>query len=183
MAGSSPLTRGKRGGRLDLFPCRGLIPAHAGKTKAVEDPHSRMWAHPRSRGENYGGDPADLKLRGSSPLTRGKHRNSPSRRGSPGLIPAHAGKTLPARPGPHPVRAHPRSRGENVGQAQVLDLIGGSSPLTRGKPENGFSLGTAWRLIPAHAGKTTVIHKLAGPSWAHPRSRGENIPATVAAIR
>ena len=50
----------------------------------------------------------------------------------------------------------------------------GSSPLTRGKPENGFSLGTAWRLIPAHAGKTRVSERRVERQGAHPRSRGEN---------
>ena len=50
----------------------------------------------------------------------------------------------------------------------------GSSPRTRGKPENGFSLGTAWRLIPAHAGKTRVSERRVERQGAHPRSRGEN---------
>ena len=31
------------------------------------------------------------------------------------------------------------------------------------------------RLIPAHAGKTYGSHTLTVPSWAHPRSRGENL--------
>ena len=55
----------------------------------------------------------------------------------------------------------------------------GSSPLTRGKPENGFSLGTAWRLIPAHAGKTRVSERRVERQGAHPRSRGENIQTCV----
>ena len=49
------------------------------------------------------------------------------------LIPAHAGKTSRAAISAFPIRAHPRSRGEN---ALVLSGTGagdGSSPLTRGK--------------------------------------------------
>ena len=93
--GSSPLTRGKP----PPPPCgacdSGLIPAHAGKTD-VSTPSRDDWqAHPRSRGENARGALVIGDRSGSSPLTRGKRRSVlPGRRG-PGLIPAHAGKTLP----------------------------------------------------------------------------------------
>ena len=93
--GSSPLTRGKR--RRRSWPSRlpGLIPAHAGKTDPGNLPHPRVGAHPRSRGEN-GIEDATAKLRaGSSPLTRGKPVRTGHVRPSTGLIPAHAGKTLP----------------------------------------------------------------------------------------
>ena len=52
MAGSSPLTRGKRSrGRSVRLHC-GLIPAHAGKTGRRPACRPRSGAHPRSRGEN-----------------------------------------------------------------------------------------------------------------------------------
>ena len=131
---------------------------------------------------------------GSSPLTRGKlfPPVTPSRRRR--LIPAHAGKMsgCPSRrPGG---RAHPRSRGENVGDgasstpspahprsrgenSAAFGWINGSlgsSPLTRGKyyltlparPVNG--------LIPAHAGKIPPRPRRSSRQRAHPRSRGEN---------
>ena len=91
----------------------GLIPAHAGKTRAatVSTIHER--AHPRSRGENTrvphirrgisGSSPLTRgKLQeflyrvfglGSSPLTRGKREYAADREARGGLIPAHAGKT------------------------------------------------------------------------------------------
>ena len=31
-----------------------------------------------------------------------------------------------------------------------------------------------WGLIPAHAGKTSLLATVCGIIWAHPRSRGEN---------
>ena len=72
-------------------------------------------AHPRSRGENKFDPGSQWSERGSSPLTRGKQDGSTSGAYMPGLIPAHAGKTLafsaPTRARP----AHPRSRGENRG--------------------------------------------------------------------
>ena len=154
--GSSPLTRGKLGMRGPPRPPLGLIPAHAGKTKADTRSHTRWWAHPRSRGENGGGQVGEGGALGSSPLTRGKlparRRHSLKR----GLIPAHAGKTS----GPSRPRcrwwAHPRSRGENLVVDDLGFGLGGSSPLTRGKlhvvvdPERGPGL------IPAHAGKTSL---------------------------
>ena len=50
--GSSPLTRGKRPWKNMVTRSMRLIPAHAGKTEAVECPARRHRAHPRSRGEN-----------------------------------------------------------------------------------------------------------------------------------
>ena len=49
------------------------------------------------------------------------------------LIPAHAGKTRRSRGVRSVDAAHPRSRGENVGEVGSGEAEGGSSPLTRGK--------------------------------------------------
>ena len=154
LAGSSPLTRGKLACTTYRARCIGLIPAHAGKTRnalRIEDPRR---AHPRSRGEN---DPAYRWVDadgGSSPLTRGKLRDSACERLAERLIPAHAGKT---------------------GRVGVGLVPGdGSSPLTRGKRCEGGLERRGAGLIPAHAGKTfTALEKIAFTP-AHPRSRGEN---------
>ena len=118
---------------------------------------------------------------GSSPLTRGKPVAGD--RGEPGngLIPAHAGKTTGI---PSPLGswwAHPRSRGENrEGHRRTLGGEG-SSPLTRGKLIDWFKTYLLPGLIPAHAGKTHPLPVNPTPVWAHPRSRGENLNAWVAA--
>ena len=70
--GSSPLTRGKRGELAPVVLRRGLIPAHAGKTREVAFLTGATTAHPRSRGENDVGVVVARVLAGSSPLTRGK---------------------------------------------------------------------------------------------------------------
>ena len=51
----------------------------------------------------------------------------------------------------------------------------GSSPLTRGKPATYQVTAKLGGLIPAHAGKTTARQSPPPTSWAHPRSRGENV--------
>ena len=111
--GSSPLTRGKQVRQPLLTWPRGLIPAHAGKTRL------RIWhtcpprAHPRSRGENLIDGIVQSLPAGSSPLTRGKRWPDHWVFRRRGLIPAHAGKTvMPGLPRAES-GAHPRSRGEN----------------------------------------------------------------------
>ena len=135
-------------------------------------------AHPRSRGENFRRRRTRRGRPGSSPLTRGK-RNVP--RGevqSLGLIPAHAGKTaLDTDPGLR-AGAHPRSRGENGTRVSLELLSWGSSPLTRGKRGSRDHRPDARGLIPAHAGKTSMVSARPPPSGAHPRSRGENHEGT-----
>ena len=75
--GSSPLTRGKLRRRARTPGSPRLIPAHAGKTAITSAYKHSVAAHPRSRGENnwptVGVEPSS----GSSPLTRGKRRQSP----------------------------------------------------------------------------------------------------------
>ena len=135
---------------------RGLIPAHAGKTRPPWPGGHGSPAHPRSRGENASSSMPIKSAYGSSPLTRGKHVATPSWAARPRLIPAHAGDPPPT-----------------FGRSRVG---AGSSPLTRGKRTHLLQLCFITRLTPAHAGKT--LSALAAGLWksAHPRSRGENVP-------
>ena len=112
--GPSPLTRGKPRRCAPGRTHTGLIPAHAGKTKPTIAHIITNAAHPRSRGENRVLKPGGYLLAGSSPLTRGKHPHPGPRAHAWGLIPAHAGKTGQKTLALLRIRAHPRSRGENV---------------------------------------------------------------------
>ena len=183
VSGSSPLTRGKQLRVVGDANDDGLIPAHAGKTGHLVGTSRQQWAHPRSRGENAQ-RPCDVRpAEGSSPLTRGKPLRGLLGAGSQGLIPAHAGKTIPSRVSNSSRRAHPRSRGENFRDHNDSGNPRGSSPLTRGKR---FRVGAAHPgqgLIPAHAGKTWREILRLGRRRAHPRSRGENRWDRVAASR
>ena len=95
LAGSSPLTRGKRDRGSAGPRAAGLIPAHAGKTGCPPSPGAARAAHPRSRGENFARVPVGKTCAGSSPLTRGKLAGQHPDHLKTRLIPAHAGKTLP----------------------------------------------------------------------------------------
>ena len=172
--GSSPLTRGKRvRGLVDDLGLR-LIPAHAGKTNPANVRGRRDSAHPRSRGENSPETSDKDVVTGSSPLTRGKRSHAGHGHDRPRLIPAHAGKTACHVSGRPSQWAHPRSRGENGGRVAGLRGLRGSSPLTRGKLRLHITAAGRWRLIPAHAGKTSIRFLSRAESSAHPRSRGEN---------
>ncbi len=181
VSGSSPLTRGKRPTQQPRPALRGLIPAHAGKTRAGRLSSRSPGAHPRSRGENHDAPASSRREYGSSPLTRGKLQRQGQTHPVVGLIPAHAGKTRPWPPATRPTRAHPRSRGENAQVRAVVVRHLGSSPLTRGKPLGGGVRARGDRLIPAHAGKTDDRLEGAAHPRAHPRSRGENSAAPVSA--
>ena len=117
-------------------------------------------AHPRSRGENPSSPMTPGAMSGSSPLTRGKLSTSTLPAAGGRLIPAHAGKT----------------------DARIWRMLhrNGSSPLTRGKLGCEDRLPGTSRLIPAHAGKTRPIRWPVSGRWAHPRSRGENLPVLSA---
>ena len=153
-AGSSPLTRGKRGRLVETVSSRRLIPAHAGKTIDVAPKYSPVLAHPRSRGENIPAWDVKVESTGSSPLTRGKPMPEESYPMEDRLIPAHAGKTSRCGRDQHEGRAHPRSRGENWTSSSSAVRFDGSSPLTRGKRGLDGVRRRGHGLIPAHAGKT-----------------------------
>ena len=152
--GSSPRMRGKQDRRTFFSMIRGLIPAHAGKTRERREPWRCRRAHPRACGENATSDAYLAPDGGSSPRMRGKLDDARPclRRG--GLIPAHAGKTIvrhadpPFSPG-----SSPRMRGKLIREKLELALA---------------------RLIPAHAGKTIPRRARRPSRTAHPRACGEN---------
>ena len=116
---------------------------------------------------------------GSSPLTRGKLNDLSNAQRVKRLIPAHAGKTPCQSPHQNPTTAHPRSRGENSARRRFALRAAGSSPLTRGKHMDSEAALFAFRLIPAHAGKTGTSSTLFTTERAHPRSRGENLSGLI----
>ena len=154
--------------------CRGLIPAHTGKTKREARMLFKARAHPRAYGEN----PAIWRklqcLWGSSPRIRGKHEEVEALRRETGLIPAHTGKTSCPEEGQDHQWAHPRAYGENESSPRQEKQRPGSSPRIRGKPGAHLDLFSRPGLIPAHTGKTLRVQVAVRECWAHPRAYGEN---------
>ena len=132
--GSSPLTRGAPGLVTAVVEASRLIPAHAGSTSPLAGGGLFLRAHP--------------------PLTRGARIPRRVLRYACGLIPAHAGSTPFVRRGILQRWAHPRSRGEHSRGQPCCSSTRGSSPLTRGAPDNVGPCGAQEGLIPAHAGST-----------------------------
>ena len=172
--GSSPLARGAQAGIPRLETARGLIPARAGSTLGLTSRITRVWAHPRSRGEHACWTRPRAQAEGSSPLARGAPSAGTQRSANNGLIPARAGSTVFRRCFCRITGAHPRSRGEHR-LTRCLSVKGaGSSPLARGALLGSFNSAVQRGLIPARAGSTPGKTPSTIPSRAHPRSRGEH---------
>ncbi len=91
--GSSPLSRGIRIRRHPHRQRRGIIPALAGNTDALDITGGYRTDHPRSRGEYWQWLVTLTSSTGSSPLSRGIPTSTKSVLRSPRIIPALAGNT------------------------------------------------------------------------------------------
>ena len=91
-----------------------------------------------------------------------------------GLIPACAGKTSACERIFETRRAHPRVCGENGFIESANEGRAGSSPRVRGKHNVCPARATREGLIPACAGKTSIVIVRSVAVRAHPRVCGEN---------
>ena len=92
-SGSSPHTRGAPPGRLSPARIPRIIPAYAGSTGTGRTLFCGGTDHPRIRGEHIAAAILSEARAGSSPHTRGAHRQDRGSRAVPGIIPAYAGST------------------------------------------------------------------------------------------
>ena len=76
------------------------------------------------------------------------------RRGCSRIIPAYAGSTSPSLVHISPIPDHPRIRGEHPDEDAFAVFHYGSSPHTRGAPQEGDEALPGERIIPAYAGST-----------------------------
>ncbi len=170
--GSSPLARGGRRGELAPLGVLGLIPAGAGRTPHCWSSETAAGAHPRWRGADTVEIGTPGPWQGSSPLARGGPACQPQARGTGGLIPAGAGRTvapgLPCRV----AGAHPRWRGADPQLGFGTNVEAGSSPLARGGHRRRPRLVPEPGLIPAGAGRTLIAELRPRRRRAHPRWRG-----------
>ena len=183
--GSSPRVRGKPHNLEQVADHPGLIPACAGKTATLWRPWPPSTAHPRVCGENFVPWVFVSMLWGSSPRVRGKQYDYVHSLGTPGLIPACAGKTPRTPRSCTRAWAHPRVCGENTYYLPLIGYREGSSPRVRGKRLCDAVCAHEPRLIPACAGKTPLDGASTTSMRAHPRVCGENFvaPARTVAAR
>ena len=171
-SGSSPLARGLRHKAFTDLGISRIIPARAGFTSPRAPGAGTRRDHPRSRGvyggEGSGGD----AVGGSSPLARGLQRDVVGEALPARIIPARAGFTSWACPGPCRPRDHPRSRGVYVNGYEDCTVEVGSSPLARGLQIQTAKTGGRVRIIPARAGFTAPGTPASRRRSDHPRSRG-----------
>ncbi len=173
VVGSSPLSRGILRSRRQGCRHQGIIPALAGNTLYQGSSGPYPADHPRSRGEYLLVAEPCTTLVGSSPLSRGILLGAVTKDPPEGIIPALAGNTAGARSSCQGARDHPRSRGEYRAGGEVLSLVFGSSPLSRGIRGAPRRRRLRRGIIPALAGNTPGSHQAVLPHPDHPRSRGE----------
>ena len=115
-----------------------------------------------------------VRREGSPPQVRGKHLRTEFPRGADGITPAGAGKTICCCFKVSNIQDHPRRCGENAFYINIDNSFTGSPPQVRGKPIKRNGSGTAKRITPAGAGKTTIDAVCWLNPWDHPRRCGEN---------
>ena len=152
--GSSPHTRGARGGGSGQDAGCDIIPAYAGSTPAGRPGRRPRRDHPRIRGEHTGFVPALHAARGSSPHTRGARGHGFAGLVGGRIIPAYAGSTSASRTSGNTTWDHPRIRGEHSKLQSDRNKLTGSSPHTRGARDGEGAQAAGQRIIPAYAGST-----------------------------
>ena len=172
--GSSPRMRGKHASYGFIQAFSRIIPAHAGQTECGTRARGRRTDHPRACGANRLLDEGARASDGSSPRMRGKlllcHLVGLRIR----IIPAHAGQTPATWPNQRPAADHPRACGANPWWWPLVHLRSGSSPRMRGKRHAQIPVLLPVRIIPAHAGQTSMTATMLPPSPDHPRACGAN---------
>ena len=161
--GSSPLARGKARLLYALENAHGIIPACAGKSLNVKISCSAEKDHPRLRGEKPATKEYEDRVKGSSPLARGKVFLYLLQQIARRIIPACAGKSQSILKKFSRIKDHPRLRGEKYLFFNFGYDFFGSSPLARGKGSQGPGFPHPSGIIPACAGKSGVRSKRGRP--------------------
>ena len=172
--GSSPRMRGTLQRSLDMWYFIGIIPAYAGNTQSNTMRGASVWDHPRVCGEHGDNNEESIEDLGSSPRMRGTPYRQPVLAHGAGIIPAYAGNTRLQRYQHERCRDHPRVCGEHCEGLFVASGDVGSSPRMRGTPARYCASRSNAGIIPAYAGNTRAILRLAFKRGDHPRVCGEH---------
>ena len=169
-----PRTRGEKGKSHPELSLTLGSPPHT-RGKAVDnDSHDLVEGdHPRTRGEKFYQLARTYGREGSPPHTRGKEVAVTRTRGSAGITPAHAGKSISYCFCYWSCWDHPRTRGEKPSSCCFRVFRTGSPPHTRGKDQLVKANVFSGRITPAHAGKSVIERNSRRIRQDHPRTRGE----------
>ena len=152
---------------------RGITPACAGKSDALQARVQVSGDHPRVCGEKFAQDVQQDYQIGSPPRVRGKAVRGRKRHSRGGITPACAGKSGFLKYMTLSLRDHPRVCGEKARTLIVQDEPQGSPPRVRGKAKNATLGGGKRGITPACAGKSLLALLIVPPSRDHPRVCGE----------
>ena len=172
--GSSPHARGAQAFEGENPLRRGIIPACAGSTAALDERVAARRDHPRMRGEHVTLVAWSLHAPGSSPHARGAPPGHRRVELPQGIIPACAGSTPTSQRLLRGRGDHPRMRGEHELGCSAEDWEAGSSPHARGALSLVIVQVIVPRIIPACAGSTYDCHGRDCRREDHPRMRGEH---------
>ena len=153
---------------------RGIIPAYAGNTSAVDNVVELVGDHPRVCGEHLLLFSNLTSFLGSSPRMRGTLDYHHVDIDHGGIIPAYAGNTLRFSRSVSPYRDHPRVCGEHIEYKVEGATSQGSSPRMRGTPIALATFVIACGIIPAYAGNTLRLRIMFSSTRDHPRVCGEH---------
>ena len=173
--GSSPRMRGTREYQSVPEDIDGIIPAHAGNTRAGSGCPGWPGDHPRACGEHLFVAWTECSCPGSSPRMRGTQCRRTWYPAIGGIIPAHAGNTVGHFCFLSNIWDHPRACGEHDTPLHTPLNVIGSSPRMRGTPAQHRALLDESRIIPAHAGNTSRGSCAWYPRRDHPRACGEHV--------
>ncbi len=173
-AGSSPRMRGAQKKPRPLSATSGIIPADAGSTGPRAARSGCPWDHPRGCGEHVSPNERGVIAPGSSPRMRGARRYQSRCGAAPGIIPADAGSTGPARRSGSSAPDHPRGCGEHRVCALPENVDPGSSPRMRGARTRAYRSSSRIGIIPADAGSTESLRGGLLALGDHPRGCGEH---------
>ncbi len=171
--GSSPRLRGRAQRHLRERRLEGVIPAPAGKSSARSTWDSRTTGHPRACGEEPRATYRELLGTGSSPRLRGRALCRDLQLAGVRVIPAPAGKSAGIGVSCGISQGHPRACGEEDPYDDSVCRREGSSPRLRGRGSGLRAAEAHAGVIPAPAGKSTIVAGGLVAAAGHPRACGE----------
>ncbi len=164
---SPPRMRGKAHVFYSSLICGRITPACAGKSVKVNEPDCLPRDHPRVCGEKNGICRAKVPHLGSPPRVRGKGFLHFAHKMLEGITPAYAGKSKTSAAGCPGCRDHPRVCGEKPPSCPEMSTNEGSPPRMRGKECSGRLQLSCYRITPAYAGKSMMLHHSIPDTAAH----------------